>query len=415
LPSIVEGTPRVRKSDGTLGWLRERNRERVIGVLRTLGRTSQADIARATGLSRTTVSSLVAELKDSSLVFEVDVKEPNVRGGRPGVQLVLQDSSSAVLGIDFGHSHVLVAVADLAHNVLAERRTELDVDHNAEESLDACARMAVEVLEEAGIQRKNVMGAGIGIPGPVDRARGTVGSATILPGWLGLRIGDELEGRLGIPVEIENDANLGALAELTWGSGRGCTNFAYIKVATGVGAGLVVDGSLLRGASGTAGEIGHTTLDESGALCYCGNRGCLETVASGPAILRLVSGDDGESLTLAGVIELAARGDLRCRRAISDAGREIGVAVAGLCNLINPERIVVGGLLSRAGDLLLQPIRDSIRRYTVLAAAECVDVVPATFVERAELLGALALTIRRASTVVAHSALLSPNVPSQEA
>lgn len=400
MPSGVADTTRTRKGDGTLGWLRERNRERVIGVLRTQGRTSQADIARATGLSRTTVSSLVAELKDSSLVFEVDFKAPNVRGGRPGVQLVLQDSSSAVLGIDFGHSHVLVAVADLAHNVLAERRCELDVDHNAEEALDASARMALEVLDEAHVQRKNVIGAGIGIPGPVDRARGTVGSATILPGWLGLRIGDELEKRLGIPVEIENDANLGALAELTWGSGRDCMNFAYIKAATGVGAGLVVDGSLLRGATGTAGEIGHTTLDESGALCYCGNRGCLETVASGPAILRLVAGDDGESLTLGGVIELAAQGDLRCRRAISDAGREIGVAVAGLCNLINPERIVVGGLLSRAGDLLLQPIRESIRRYTVLAAAECVDVVPATFVERAELLGALALTIRRAKNLL---------------
>jgi predicted NBD/HSP70 family sugar kinase len=396
----VAGTTRSGNGDGTLGWLRERNRERVIGVLRTQGRTSQADIARATGLSRTTVSSLVAELRDSSLIFEVEVKEPHTRGGRPGVQLVLQDSSRAVIGIDFGHSHVLVAVADLAHNVLAERRCDLDVDHNAEEALDASARMAVEVLDEAGIQRKNVIGAGIGIPGPVDRARGTVGSATILPGWLGLRIGAELEKRLGFPVEIENDANLGALAELTWGSGRDCKNFAYIKVATGVGAGLVVDGSLLRGASGTAGEIGHTTLDETGALCYCGNRGCLETVASGPAILRLVSGDDGESLTLGGVIELAAQGDLRCRRAISDAGREIGVAVAGLCNLINPERIVVGGLLSRAGDLLLQPIRESIRRYTVLAAAECVEVVPATFVERAELLGSLALAIRRAQPAI---------------
>ena len=138
----MAGTTRNRKGDGTLGWLRERNRERVIGVLRTQGRTSQADIARATGLSRTTVSSLVAELKASSLVFEIDVRTPNARGGRPGVQLVLQDSSSAVLGIDFGHSHVLVAVADLAHNVLAERRCDLDVDHNAAQALDASARLA---------------------------------------------------------------------------------------------------------------------------------------------------------------------------------------------------------------------------------------------------------------------------------
>jgi len=391
LPAGVARRTTTRRGDGTLAWLRERNRERVVGVLRTLGRTSQADIARSTGLSRTTVSTLVAELKGSGLVFEVDGKTSGQRGGRPGVQLVLQDSTRAVVGIDFGHSHVQVAVADLAHNVLAERRTELDVDHRAADALDASARMIEQVLGEAGVQRAAVICAGIGIPGPVDRARGTVGSANILPSWRGLHIATEMEARLAMPVEIENDANCGALAELTWGAGRDCSNFAYIKAATGIGAGLVVDGKLLRGASGTAGEIGHTTLDESGLLCYCGNRGCLETVASGPAILQLVGQGREEILTLGRVIELAIEGDVRCRRAISDAGLQIGVAVAGLCNLVNPERVIVGGLLSRAGDLLLRPIRESIRRHAVLAAAERVVVVPAAFVERAELLGALAL------------------------
>ncbi len=391
---LVAGRTTNKRGDGTLAWLRERNRERVVGVLRMLGATSQADIARATGLSRTTVSTLVASLKDSGLVFEIDPKASDARGGRPGIQLVLRESSRAVVGIDFGHSHVRVAVADLAHNVLAERMCELDVNHRAFDALDASARMVDEVLAESGLSRNVVICAGIGIPGPVDRARGTVGSATILPGWLGLRIASEMEQRLGVPVEIENDANCGALAELTWGAGRDCTNFAYIKAATGIGAGLVVDGRLLRGASGTAGEIGHTTLDESGPLCYCGNRGCLETVASAQAILQLVGNGHPETLTLGRVIELAGQGDVRCRRAISDAGREIGVAVAGLCNLINPERVIVGGLLSRAGDLLLQPIRDSIRRHAVLAAADRVDVVPAVFVERAELLGSLALALR---------------------
>ncbi len=394
IPVWVAGRTTTKKGDGSLAWLRERNRERVIAVLRTLGRTSQADIARTTGLSRTTVSTLVGELRDSGLVFEVDTKAPERRGGRPRVQLVLQDSSRAVVGIDIGHSHVQVAVADLAHNVLAERRYDLAVANRAVEALDASSRMVEEVLAEAAVQRDAVICAGIGIPGPVDRARGTVGSATILPGWLGLRIAAEMEGRLGLPVEIENDANCGALAELTWGAGRDCSNFAYIKAATGIGAGLVIDGRLLRGASGTAGEIGHTTLDESGALCYCGNRGCLETVASGPAILQLVGQGRAETLTLGRVIELAAQGDVRCRRAISDAGREIGVAVAGLCNLINPERVIVGGLLSRAGELLLQPIRESIRRHAVLAAADRVEVMPAVFVERAELLGSLALALR---------------------
>src|SRR5438094_7172934 len=382
-----------KKGEGSLSWLRDRNRRRVLDVLRISGRTSQADIARATGLSRTTIHTLIGELKEEGMVLEVDGRPAGAGSGRPAAQLVLHTTSRAVLGIDFGHSHVQVAVADLAHNVLAERHRDLDVNHRANEALDFSAEMAAEVLGEAGIDRSRVIGAGIGIPGPVDRERGTAGSATILPGWVGLRIADAMQKRLGLPVEIENDANLGALAELTWGAGRDCSNFAYVKAATGIGAGIVVDGRLLRGATGTAGEIGHTTLDEAGPLCYCGNRGCLETVASGPAIVDLVGLVDGERPSLGRIIELAAAGDLRCRRAIADAGRQIGVAVAGLCNLVNPERVIVGGLLSRAGEVLLRPMRDSIRRHAVQAAAATLDVRAAVFVERAELLGALALAL----------------------
>ncbi len=377
--------------EGTLAWLRDRNRGRILGVLRERGRASQAEIARSTGLSRTTVYTLVSELRVAGVIHDIEAGVQDARSGRPAVQLALRDSKWAVVGIDFGLSHVQVAVADLSHNVLAERLCELDVSHRAIEALDTSARMVGQLLAEAGVPVANVTGVGIGIPGPVDRARGKVGSATILPGWLGLRIAAEMEERLGLQVEIENDANLGALAELTWGSGQDCSNFAYIMAATGIGAGIVVDGKLLRGASGTAGEIGHTTLDESGALCYCGNRGCLETVASGPAIIQLVGQLNGDVPSLATIVELAVAGDLRCRRAISDAGREIGVAIAGLCNLINPERVIVGGLLSRAGDVLLNPMRESIRRHAVQAAAESVEVCAAVFVERAELLGALAL------------------------
>ncbi len=387
----------AKNGEWTLRWLRDRNRERVLGTLRERGRVSQADIARITGLSRTTVHTLVSEFKDSGVLHEVEAGVPDSRGGRPAVLLMLRDSSLAVVGIDFGHSHVGVAVADIGHNVLAERRCDLDVSHRAEEALDTATRMVDEVLAEAQMERKSVIGAGIGIPGPVDRAQGTVGSATILPGWIGLRIASEMQDRLHMPVEIENDANLGALAELTWGAGRECSNFAYVKVSTGIGAGLVIGGKLLRGATGTAGEIGHTTLDEAGALCYCGNRGCLETVASGPAIIELIGLVNGEVPTLSQIVELAAAGELRCHRAIADAGHEIGVAIAGLCNLINPERVVVGGLLSRTGEVLIHPMRESIRRHAVQAAAETLDVVPAVFVERAELLGSLALALQSSS------------------
>src|SRR2546421_5430559 len=306
-----------KNGDGTLAWLRDRNRHRVIEMLRMQGQISQAEIARATGLSRTTVSTLIAELKESGLVADIDTKSLHARGGRPGVQLVLRRPSHVVAGIDFGHSHVAIAVADLGHNVLAERRHDLDVNREAARALDVAAGMLAEILEEVGLERTSVLGVGMGIPGPVDRAHGTADSATVLPGWIGLSIAAEMEQRLGAPVRVRHDANLGALAELTWGAGRDCSNFAYIKAATGIGAGIVIDGRLLRGATGTAGEIGHTTLDEEGALCYCGNRGCLETVASGPSIIRLVGPVNGESLTLSQIVERASGGDVRCRRAVA--------------------------------------------------------------------------------------------------
>jgi predicted NBD/HSP70 family sugar kinase len=390
----------AKRGEGTLTWLRALNRDRIVEALNRSERLSQADLARLTGLSRTTVSSLIAELKQEGFVREVAVGRPGSRGGRPALQLTLQERARAVIGIDFGHSHVQVALARPGPRIIAERRTELDVDHDARSALDEAARLVAEVIAEGGVERKDLIGVGMGVPGPVDRVRGTVGSTTILPAWVGLMIAEEISDRLGLNVEIDNDANLGALAELTWGAGRGCLNFAYIKVATGVGAGLVIDGHPLRGVNGTAGEIGHVTLNEGGALCYCGNRGCLETMASGASVLRLVNGEPGVPLTLPEVIDLSLSGDVRCRRAIADAGREIGIAVAGLCNLINPQRIIVGGILSGAGAVLLEPLRASLHRYAVLAAAEAVEVVPATFGERAELMGALALGLRESSSTL---------------
>jgi predicted NBD/HSP70 family sugar kinase len=391
----------VRKGEGTLSWLKERNRQRVIEALRSRGGLSQAEIARATGLSRTTISTLVGELRSSGLLRVTDPVLPGTRGGRPGVQLLLEDPSQVVLAINFGHRHLQVAVGGLDHEILVEREVEVDVDHRAIAVLDLSAQLVAEVLASAGLERRQVRGAAIAVPGPINQSLGTVGSTTILPDWVGLHVAEQMQERLGVPIAIENDANLGALGELAWGEGRGCSNFAYIKAATGIGAGLVVDGRLLRGRTGTAGEIGHVTLDEKGALCYCGSRGCLETVASGPAIVRRVAEGGSKNLELAEVIERALGGDWRCARAIADAGREIGVAVAGVCNLLNPERVIVGGTLSRAGDLLLDPLRESISRLSVQAAAESVQVVRAHFVERSEVMGCLALAMREFVAVAA--------------
>jgi len=381
---------------GSLRSLRELNRGRVIDVLRDRGTASRAEIARTTGLSRSTVSSIVSDLIDAGLVAEHEDAgiAHGEHGGRPPVLLSLERSAGLALGVDFGHTHLRVAVSDLSHEVLAEASRDLDVDHSSEEGLDSAVELVEAVLTEAGAKRERVLGVGMGLPGPINRATGAVGSSAILPGWVGVDAGAELCKRLELPVHVENDANLGALAEFVWGSGKGFSDLIYIKLSSGVGAGMLLGGRLYHGTGGTAGEIGHTVVNPSGAICRCGSRGCLETVASARAIAEVLGDSRGEPVSITQLLELARDGDAAAVRLIGEAGREIGVAVANLCNVINPDRMIVGGDMSAAGDLITEPILESIRRYAILSAAEQVSVVPGTLGERAELLGALALVLQ---------------------
>jgi predicted NBD/HSP70 family sugar kinase len=381
---------------GSLRSLRELNSRRVIDVLRERGTASRAEIARATGLSRSTVSSIVGDLLEDDLIEEgaegTGVAHGD-QGGRPPVLLSLRSSAGLALGVDFGHTHLRVALSDLSHEVVAESLQELDVDHSAEEGLDAAERLVAQVLKEGNGDRDRVLGVGMGLPGPINQTARTVGSTAILPGWVGVDAAAELSRRLELPVQVENDANLGALAEFVWGSGQGHSELVYIKLSSGVGAGLLLGGRLYQGAGGTAGEIGHTVVQEGGAICRCGNRGCLETVASARAIAGMLSESRGEEVSAKRLLELSANGDSAAARLIEEAGREIGIAVANLCNLINPDRVIVGGDLSGAGEQITEPILESIRRFAIRSAADQVTVVPGVLGERAELLGALALVL----------------------
>ena len=378
---------------GSLESLRERNRLRVIDALRSRGAISRAEIARQTGLSRSTVSSLVADLQATGMVVERAVEgvaAAGPQGGRPPVLVALDSSAGAVVGLDFGHDSLRVAVADLSYAILAETAVELEVDTNAHDALDAAARLVSELLDEAAVGHGRVLAAGVGLPGPIDRASGLVHSQPILPSWVGLEPARELQERLGVPVHLDNDANVGALGESTFGAGRGTRVMAYLRLSAGIGAGLVIDGRPFRGARGVAGEIGHVLVDPQGPICRCGNRGCLETFVAGPALCELLRRSHGP-LTVKDLLRLAKEGDAGCQRVITDAGRVVGRAVADLCNYLNPDLVVVGGDLSAAGDLVIEPMREAVGRFAIPAAADDVQIVVGTLGDRAELLGALAL------------------------
>lgn len=373
------------------GLLRERNCARVIEALRRRGLASRSDLARMTGLSRTTVGSLVAELQARGLVLEESDRGRRGNRGRPPLFVRLDPAAGVAVGIDFDHDRVRVALADLSSTVLAEDCAEIDVDHSASDSIDAALEILSTLQARAGVGDARLVGAGVGLPGPIDRRTGTVGDAVILPGWAGLRADETLARRLGIRVQVDNDANLGALAEFSFGAGRGLSDIVYVRLGSGVGAGLVLGGSLHHGAAGLAGEIGHVQVRTDGAVCRCGNRGCLETIAAESAISALLRPARGHDVSWPEVLELLATGDLGTTRVIGDAGYAIGRVLADLCNAVNPEAVVVGGELSEAGEPLLAGIREAIDRYALPGAAEMVKVVPGELGERAEVLGALAL------------------------
>jgi len=380
---------------GSAPSLRASNRLRVIQALQLLGVTSRADLARHTGLSRSTVSTIVAGLQAEGMVVDRDADGRPAGGGRPPALIALDPSAGFAIGIDFGKRHLAVALADLSHQLLAEEWREMTDDYDAEAGIEQAAELVETVLEAAGADAGRLLGVGMGLPGPV-HSTGLVGSSAILPGWAGTHAADRMADRLSMEVWLGNDANLGALAESTWGAGRDACGLVYLKLATGIGAGIVIEGRLFEGAGGTAGEIGHTSLDETGDICRCGSRGCLETYASGSAIAALLSRSLGEPLTLDDVLARAVDGDPGCRRALADAGRHIGASVADLCNLINPERIVVGGSMAVAGDVLLDPLREAVGLRAIPSAAEDVKIVLGELGGRAELLGAVALVLHEA-------------------
>jgi predicted NBD/HSP70 family sugar kinase len=379
----------------TLDRIRAANRRAVVGMLAADGPLSRADLVRRTGLSRTTVSGIVTELIACGQVVETnDRGRPHKGGsGRPPHLVALSPGTGAVAGVDLGHRHLRVAVADRAGGVLAEDRESVDVDEDGPRALDRAAAAVRRLLEETGLGPADLHGVGMCVPAPLDRRSARVRTG-ILRGWRDLSPAEELAGRLGVPVFADNDANLGALAEHGRGAARGAAHAVFVKIASGVGAGIVVGGRLHRGSTGRAGEIGHVQVGEDGAVCRCGNRGCLETLTAAPRLIAVLQPAYDEPLSTARVLELEADGDTAVRRVLTDAGRTVGRALADLCNSLNPELIVLGGSLG-ASPALREGVRGAVDRYAQPDTAAAVRVVAAELGERAELVGAITLATDR--------------------
>ncbi|WP_427016618.1 ROK family transcriptional regulator [Pseudarthrobacter sp. P1] len=376
---------------GSQSALRQLNRARITEALATGGPATQAELSRITGLSTATVSNIVKSMATDDLV----TVRPTTSSGRRALSITLNTQGAVAIGIDFGRTHVRVVLANIGHQIVAEESAPLPLGHHAEEGISTAAALLERLLVEAKIPRRSIVGAGAGIPGPIDSRTGTVVQGAILPEWVGINLLDRLEEALDLPVFVDNDANLGALAQVTWGPHAGVGNLMFLKIGSGIGAGLILNGAPYYGFVGVTGEIGHATINEHGLVCRCGNRGCLETVATTAIMIELLSRGAPEPIGTTEIVAQALARDSATLRVIEDAGMAIGRAIGNVANLINPEVIVVGGPLAELGDIFLDPIRRGLLRHTVPVVGESTTLVMSSMGDRAEALGAASLVFRQ--------------------
>ena len=377
------------------------NKHAVLDLIRfTPGGVSRAELAQRMELSRAAMTAIVNDLLGSDVIHETESR--SAQSGRPPIILEINANRGHVIGIDMGASHLSIILTDFGARVI----DEIEIPFRVADGPDVCINQAnilmEDLLKKNQLTLENISALGIGVPGPIASDTGTVFAPPIMPGWDGYPIQARLEEKWGIPVSLNNDAELGALGEWAYGIGRAENYLAYIKVGSGVGSGLLLNGQIYRGATGSAGEIGHLTIEENGPLCDCGNFGCLEALAGGKAIARqgqeavqkgqrtlLSSMGPAESITARDVASAARRGDLVSQKIIANAGRYLGIAIAGLVNLFNPRTIIVGGGVAQIGDLLLQPIRDTVSRRSLRASARTVKINTAVLRRRSSGMGAI--------------------------
>lgn len=364
-------------------------------AVRRHGPVTRADVARLTGLSRSSIHALTSELLAAGLISQVDRRLDGSRG-RPAASFAYSGEAGYVVAIAFEQDQVSVGLADLAGAILDETTATLDVGNDAERALQTAAELVHSLLESVGANPQSLIAAAASLPGPVDFRHGAIGSFSILRGWAKVDPAGRLSELLSVPVIIDNDANVAAYAETQAGAAVGCRHLLFVKTSIGVGAGLILNGQIYRGSAGMAGELGHVTVEPAGRICRCGSRGCLETVCGIGGITAGLADTHPDGITITEVIDLARTGDAAAERALADAGGALGRAIGEVSNVLNPSMVMIGGELAAAGELLLEPLRSSLRRAAMQVIALDLDVRPSVLGSRAELLGAAALAAAHA-------------------
>jgi glucokinase-like ROK family protein len=361
----------------------------LVDLIRKYGEFSKSDLVTFTDFSRTKISSCIESLLNKNILVANNVTE--YTGGRRSKKFSLNGDFGFVAGVDIGATSIDFGIADFSGKLLVRYSEPASVKDGPIKVLGRVCSLLEKLTLENGSDASHLNGIGIGVPGPVDFSVGTLVSPPIMPGWDRYPIIQTMQQWFPhANIVVDNDVNVMALGETYQGAARGVDNLIFIKIGTGIGSGIICDGRMYRGSSGCAGDIGHIAVDKNGPLCHCGNRGCLEAVAAGPAIAArsLLAAQSGKSPILMKYFEVngsalraedvgnaAREGDPVAIEVIRESGQYIGDVLAGLVNFFNPDMIVIGGGVSNIGDLLLSSIRQTVlRRSTPLATRDLLIV-----------------------------------------
>jgi glucokinase-like ROK family protein len=357
----------------------------LVDLIRSYGELSKADLATITDYSRTKITSCINSLIKKKII--IANKTTEYSGGRRSKTFSLNPKLGFVAGVDIGATSIDLAIADFSGKILVRYAEPAFVKDGPIKILGHACSLLEKMLKENNLSSEKLNGIGIGVPGPVDFSVGMLISPPIMPGWDGYPIIQTVQQWFpSANVVVDNDVNVMALGEIYQGAGKGVGNLIFVKIGTGIGAGIVCEGKIYRGANGCAGDIGHIEVNKSGPLCHCGNRGCLEAVAAGPAIAErsLIAAEAGKSPILLKLYEkngkvlraedvgdAAREGDALAAEVIRESGQFVGDVLDGLVNFFNPEVIVIGGGVSNIGNLLLSSIRQTVlHRSTPLATRD---------------------------------------------
>jgi len=392
--------------------LKEINCARLLEILQETRVVSRAELARRAGLSRTTVGILVEELLRVGLAREVGLASST--GGRPPMLLEFNPDAALALGAQMTDRAWHIVLANL--DTQARRRVSVRIADDTPQAAIAALQEGVTALTEQQAPGTILPAIGVGTPGLVDVHSGVIKSAVDI-GWAEVPMKAMIEERLGLRALVANRSKVGALAELSQGTGAGrqVNDLIYISIGTGIAAGIVHQRRLYTGANSSAGELGHVTVLPDGPVCPCGNQGCLQQLASGPAIanrararlreglpsiLGRLAGDHPERISAITVFRAAQEGDTLAQEVVAETARHLGLAVANLINLFNPELIVLGGPVGRRSQVLLEPLLEQVRRRAMAYPLSTVRIVTSRLGPEAGAIGAATLVLQQASDLI---------------